>query len=178
MSRKLPVRRPLVQLDARGRVATHGTHEPVRGIFHDTESHDYAGIRDLQGIVAFWGQQARGYGAHLIIDKEGNSALCADFEKVTWHTGGRNTGSVGIELIGFASFTPSLWWARRKQLDKLAKWVAYLNLEYGIPIRLGVNFGWSRHRDQPGQTHTDTGLWLPRNYVLRRAQQYRDNGWQ
>ncbi len=176
-AKRLWVRKPLVQLDARGRVQTHGTHVPIRGIWHDTESHDLAGTRDLEGIVAFWRQQAAGYGAHLIIDKDGNTAQCADFDKVTWHTGGRNTGSIGIELVGFARFVPSVWWTRRKQLDKLAKWIAYLNLEYEIPIRFHVDKGWSGHRDQPAQSHTDPGPWFPKNYVIRRAKQFRANGW-
>lgn len=171
------VRRPRVDYDARGKVATHGPHLPIRGIWHDTESHDYAGIRDLAGIVSFWQNQARGYGAHVIIDKDGNSALCANPNEITWHVGGRNTDSFGIELVGFASFTPKLWFARRAQLDKLARWMAWLNLEYGVPLRFGVNRGWSGHRDQPNADHTDPGSWFPKNYVLRLANKYRKEGW-
>lgn len=171
------VRRPRVDLDCRGEVALHGWHDPVRGIWHDTEGHDLKGIRDLQGVVDFWGNQGRGYGAHLIIDAEGLSALCANPSEITWHTGQRNTGSIGVELIGWASFTQKLWIGRAKQLDKLARWMAWFNLEHDIPIRFNVNRGWSGHRDQPHQTHTDPGRFFPRSFVLSRAAKYRREGW-
>lgn len=171
------VRRPRIDLDALGRVATHGFHVPRRGIWHSTESSDYAGIRDLEGIVAYWGRQGRGLGSHVIIDKAGNSALCVPPGKIAWHVGGRNTGSVGIELIGFARFTPTLWFVRRAQLDKLARWMAWLDFFYGIPLRFGVERGWSGHGGQPNQTHWDPGPWFPKKYVLRLACRYRENGW-
>lgn len=171
------VRQPRVDLDCRGEVATHGWHDPVRGIWHDTESHDLWGIRDLQGVVDYWKSQDRGYGAHLIIDAEGLTALCANPNEVTWHTGMRNTGSYGIELIGLASFTAKLWLGRKKQLDKLARWMAWLNLEHDILLRFGTSYGWSGHRDQPNQTHTDPGRFFPKGRVIRLAQQYRAEGW-
>lgn len=174
------VRRPRVDLDARGMVATHGKHLPHRGIWHDTEGSDAKGIRDLEGVVHFWHEQGRGYGAHIIIDKDGNSALCANPDQITWHTGGRNTSSVGIELIGFAKFTPSLWLVRPAQLDKLARWMAWLNLEWDIPLRDGPNIGWSGHLDQSkitGGSHWDPGYFFPRAYVLRKAIGYRRDGW-
>lgn len=172
------VRRPLVQLDAQGRVIAHGDHDPLRGIWHDTESGDYAGIRDLEGIVSFWvDKQKKGYGAHVIIDKSGNSALCVSPEQIAWHLGGRNTGSVGIELVGFARFTPKIWFARRRQLHKLARWMAWLNLAYKIPLVFDINHGWSGHGDQPKQTHWDPGPGFPRKHVLRLAVKYRAEGW-
>lgn len=175
MSRK--VRRPSVQLDARGRVETHGYHDLTRGIWHDTESHDFSGIRDLEGIVRFWVNQNRGYGAHVIIDRDGNSCLCANPHEITWHTGERNTGSFGVELVGWARFTPRLWLLRPKQLDKLARWMAWVNLEFDVPLSFGINNGWSGHRDQPRQFHSDPGLGFPKGFVLRLANSYRRDGW-
>ena len=169
--------RPRVDLDARGRIETHGNQLVKRGVFHDTESHDAAGIRDLEGIVRFWQGQGLGYGAHLIIDKAGNSALCANPEHITWAVARRNTGSFHIELIGFARFTPKLWRARPAQLEKLARWMAWLNYHYEIPLHFGINYGWSGHRDQPNQTHTDPGRFFPRTRVLRRANELRKSGW-
>jgi hypothetical protein len=175
------VRRPRVQFEARGHIETHGQQHPQFGVWHSTESHDAAGTRDLEGIVNFWKGQGEGLGAHIIIDKDGNSAFCANPTRTTWAVAHHNTGGVHIELVGFAKFAPKAWFLRRKQLDKLARWMAWLNLEYGIPLRLSVNHGWSRHMDQSkayGGDHWDPGHSFPRQYVLQKAQGYRAEGWE
>lgn len=176
------VRRPRIDLDARGRIQTHGKMTPIRGDWHTTECGDATGITELEGVVGFWERQGLGYGAHVIIDKDGNSALCSDLDQVTWHTENRNTGMIGIELIGFARFVPKIWWARRTQLDKLARWIAWINKEYGIPIRFSTSSAWSGHIDQTiaynlPSGHTDPGKWFPKGYVLRLARKYRKQGW-
>lgn len=171
------VRRPRVDVDLRGYVQSHGLDVPKRGVWHDTESSDAAGIRDIQGIADFWHRQDKGYGAHIIIDEEGNSGLCANMDQITWAVANRNTGTVSIELIGFARFVPSVWLARPAQLDKLAKWMAWINLEWDINLRFDVEKGWSGHRDQPNQTHTDPGPWFPKSLVLTKARRYRAEGW-
>lgn len=176
----MSVRRPKIDLDARGIVATHGPHQPLRGVWHDTEGHDAAGIRDLLGVAQFWHGQNLGYGAQVIIDKDGNSALCANPDEIVWCVENHNTGTVSIELIGFASFVPSVWLARPKQLDKLAKWMAWLRLEYGIPLDHNVNKGWSGHADQSkafGGSHYDPGTGFPSKLVLARARHYYKAGW-
>jgi hypothetical protein len=177
MPKRKWVRRPLVQLDARGRVATHGRQTPVRGIWHTTECNDAPGIRELEGVVGFWQRQGRGFGTQLIIDADGNSALCGNPNQLMYGAKGANLGTVHVELIGFARFVPRIWWARLKQLNKLAKWMAWLNLEYGIPLEESTTRGWSGHNDHPAGGHWDPGKWFPRKYVLRKARQFRQNGW-
>lgn len=169
------VRQPRV--DLRGDVDTHGVHSPVRIVIHTTECGDAPGVREMEGVLNFWRRQGQGLGAHVLIDKDGNSALAADFHKITWAVKGANTGSIHFELIGFARFLPPLWWLRLTQLNKLAKWIAYLNLAYGIPIEHSTAAGVAGHREFPGNDHTDPGKWFPMKYVLRRAQQFRDPGW-
>ncbi len=171
------VRRPLVQLDARGRVGVHGIQLPVRLVMHTTESKDYAGVKDLQGVVNWWVNAGDGLGAHIIVDAVGNSALCGNPDQIMWAVAARNTGTVHIELIARASFLPKRWWARILQLNKAAKWAAWLNLEYGIPLRFDINYGISGHKNQPNQTHTDPGLWFPMKYFIRKARKYRERGW-
>ena len=174
------VRRPIIQFDARGQVSTHGLQTPRFGVWHDTESHDAAGIRDLQGIVNFWKGQGLGLGAHLIIDKDGNSAFCVSPTFKTYAVQSHNTGGVHVELVGFAKFSPNMWFLRRKQLDKLAKWMAWLNLEYNIPLHWGVEHGWAGHRAHSkkyGGSHWDPGFGFPSRWVLRRARKYREEGW-
>jgi hypothetical protein len=169
----MAVKRPEVQYDGREHVDSHGAHVPVRIILHDTESHDVAGIKDLRGIAEFWDRQNEGYGAHIGIDKEGNTARYVRDKEIAWHTGGRNTGSLGIELIGFARFGFAGWRVRRRQLDKAARWLAFWSQEYDIPLRPDVERGVSTHRAQSlafrTSTHTDPGLGFPLGSVLRKA---------
>lgn len=174
-SKRRWVRRPRV--DLRGTVETHGPHRPVRIVVHTTECNDAPGVRELEGVLSFWRRQDRGFGAHVLIDKHGNSALAAPFDRITWAVRGANTGSIHFELIGFARFSPQAWWLRLAQLNKLAKWIAYLNKEHGIPIQRSIVAGVAGHREFPGNDHTDPGRFFPWGYVLRRARQFRLNGW-
>ena len=89
----------------------------------------------------------------------------------------RNTGTVHIELIARARFLPTVWWLRLRQLNKAAKWCAWLNMEYGIPLVFDRDAGISGHRDQPNQTHWDPGKGFPMKWLIRRANQFRVNGW-
>lgn len=175
---RTPARRPLVQYDARGYVDTHGHHTPARIVIHTTESHDYPGLVDIKGIVDYWARAGDGLGAHIIIDADGNSAVCGNPDQIMWAVAGRNTGSVHIELIGRARFIPTTWWLRLRQLNKAAKWCAWLNLEYGIPLRFGRDRGISGHRHQPHQTHWDPGTFFPFKYLIAKAVLFRRKGWQ
>ena len=177
-AKRTPARKPLVQYDARGYVDTHGKQKPVRIVIHTTESHDYPGVADMKGIVDYWARTPEGLGAHLIIDAEGNTALCGNPDQVMYAVSRRNTGSVHIELVGRARFIPSIWWTRLKQLNKAAKWCAWLNLEYGIPLQFHVDNGISGHRHQPNQTHWDPGVFFPMKYLIAKAKFFRAKGWQ
>lgn len=171
------VRRPRVDVDLRGLVETHGTHAPVRGVVHDTECGDLPGDAELRGVARFWERQHEGLGAELLIDKDGLSGVCAEPNQICWAVAGRNTGSYHVELIGFARFKGFQWIRRRKQLDKLARHMAWLNLEYGIELRRDPDTGWSGHRDQPHANHTDPGPYFPWALVLAKARKYRRQGW-
>lgn len=172
------VRRPLVQYDARGLVDTHGKQVPVRIVIHTTESDDIAGDVDLRAVANYWSRTPDGLGAHVIVDGDGNSALCGDPSRVMYAVLHRNVGAFHIELIGRAGFLPTVWWLRLKQLNKVAKWCAWIHHEYPlVELVFNVDTGVSGHRDQPGQTHTDPGKWFPMTYLIRRAQQFSANGW-
>lgn len=174
------VRRPHVAYNAVGKIFTHGQMWPVRFIIHSTESHDAAGLKDLEGIVGFWRRQSLGYGAHLVIDSDGNTAICASPEQKTWHTYKRNTGSIGIELVGFARFSPHAWFLRIKQLRELARWLAYYSDLYAIPLRFSTDRGVAGHRHHSkefGGTHWDPGFSFPFGFVIRLAKKYKAHGW-
>src|SRR4051812_2821758 len=121
---------------------THGTHHPVRVVLHDTESHDVAGISDISGIFNFWhtqridGELAK-YGAHYIVDAEGQVGKGGADTAIQYHTGNLNTGSIGVEQVGFASFGRIVWRRRRRrQLFATARVLAHLHGEYGIPLKV------------------------------------------
>lgn len=176
-----PARQPRIQYDGRDLVESHGYHRPIRVVIHDTESHDTAGIKDLQGIAEFWRRQGKGYGAHIGIDADGNSALYVDADEIAWHTGGRNTASLGAELIGFARFTRLRWFGRPAQLHKLARWLAYWNKKWGVPLEIHVERGISTHKMQSDafhtSTHQDPGEGFPLRMIVWLAKRYRKLGW-
>jgi len=163
-------------------VATHGIHTPVRGIIHETISGNATGRSDIIGVGAFWQRQGLGYGAHIGLDTEGNSGKYAGLGMITWHTGGRNTGSLGFELVGGKNMDRAAWWklGRGRQLHQMAKWMAFCNKEFGIPLRWDVERGWSSHFMQSkafGTTdHTDAEF-LPKKRLMLAAKCYRRLGW-
>lgn len=168
------VNAPRIAYDARGLVATHGPMTPERIVLHDTESHDAAGIRDLEGIATYWHGVPWGPGAHRIVDRDGNVALCAPDAKIAYHVENHNAGSLGLEIVGFASFLPSVWLLRKTQLEIVARQVAWWSAAYAIPLRLDVDQGVSTHAMQSRAyrgTHTDPGSAFPLDRVLARARE-------
>ncbi len=164
---------------------THGEMGlPVRVILHDTECGDAAGISELEGVVGFWLRGAEKDGAHFIVDADGNVAQCGRPTELMYHAGGLNTGSVGIEQIGFAHFTEADWLRRPAQLDKVARLLAWLHTEYRIPLEVPArqgankpNVGVMTHamvsRFEPGSLgHTDPGSGYPIAHVLNIAKAY------
>lgn len=170
---------PPVAYDGRALVAAHGTHTPRRIVLHDTESHDVAGITDLSGIARFWHSQGLGYGAHVGVDKEGLSARYVSDTRIGWHVANRNTGSLGVEQIGFASFPLAVWWTRPRQLRTVARWLAYWSDRYSIPLRVDVDNGVSTHAMQSkayGGSHYDPGAGYPLRFVVQLARTYQRFG--
>jgi hypothetical protein len=98
-----------------------------------------------------------------------------------FHAGGLNTGSVGIEQIGFASFTEKDWTARHDQLIKVAKLLAWLHHEYRIPLVVPAEQGPGKlmagvmthamvSRFEPASLgHTDPGSGYPLGQVIKIA---------
>lgn len=179
MSRRT-LHEPSVQYEAHNAII-HGAMVPKRVVLHDTESHDTKGITDISGIYDFWQRQGKGYGAHLVIDKDGNSGISAyGFDKVMWHVENYNTGSIGIEQIGFASYTKLIWSrSHQKQIIKVARWLAWIHHRYGVPLTHSLQ-GVCTHADVGAagidpSGHTDPGanypirmlLWLANRYVKR-----------
>jgi hypothetical protein len=171
-SQTVNVPEPRVDYDGRPLVASHGPHKPVRIHLHDTESHDAAGIRDLAGIAAYWHGVSWGPGAHVGVDAEGLSARYVNDGEVAYHTARRNTGALGIEIVGFASFLPSVWLARPAQLETVAQWLAHWSSAWRIPLSRSTEFGVSTHAEQSrkyGGDHYDPGRFFPVDKLIARA---------
>lgn len=173
------VRKPHVAVNAIGRMATHGRQRPRRVILHSTESNDAAGLGDITGIFDFWRRQGRGYGAHVIIDRDGNAGQGAYGNQIVWATYGANTGSLQIEIVGRAKWSRYDWLhpQRRRQLNEVAKWCAWWSTIYGIPLLASTERGVCGHRDFPQGGHWDPGPGFPMWWVRRRARHYKRNGW-
>ena len=186
MPKLVPIHKPSISYHAPKGALTHGfMGNPVRIVLHDTESHDEKGIGDIEGIVNFWMGGPDKLGSQFIVDEEGNIGQCGEPTELMFHTGGANTGSVGIEQIGFARFTKQTWEAEERigQLVKVAKLLAWLHTEYHIPLRISTVSGVSTHAMQSkihpeSLGHTDPGTGYPLADVLGMALGYvRAGGW-
>lgn len=174
------VKRPTIELDARGLVSSHGGQSPYRIVLHSTESPNYIGTQDLYGIASYWRRQGDGLGAHLTIDGDGLTALNINERELGYHTYRRNTNSLGIEQIGYAKWTRAEWMSHPAQLRKVAQWLAYWSKEFDIPLSRNVEHGVSTHNDQSqliGGGHWDPGPGYPFDYVLSLAREYKKTGW-
>jgi len=188
VARHKSVHQPRIQYDGRHLVDSHGTHRPVRVIIHETISHDAPGTLDLAGVAGFWNRQRNpngtraGYGSQIGVDGDGNSARYVDDHLVAWHTGGRNTGSLGIELVSMKWMDNLKWWlGRPKQMRKVAKWMAHYHKKFGIPFVWDVERGFSTHYMQskafPASTNHTDGQFLPKGRLMRLAKRYAREGW-
>lgn len=184
-----PVRRPYerVQMEVRNH-SERSTSRPSLVVLHDTESHDATkSIRDLESIGAWFDNPQAEASAHVCVDGDGYSARYVHDSDKAWHCGAYNSASLGIEQVGFASFTKVLWKRnKRRQLRKVAKYIAYWSWKYGIPIRKGAvsngfvsRAGIVTHAQlgRLGGGHHDPGPHYPFWLVLRMARWYRKHGW-
>ncbi len=160
--------------------AKHGYMEPVRVVLHDTEGHDAPGTGDITGIWSFWKNQGEGYDVHFIVDSDGNIGQSGSIYDLFYHCGGLNTGSIGIEQVGFASFTQLMWSRkRRRQLFAVARLLAWLHTKIGLPLSVPADVhaaGVVTHAmvskvEPMSMGHTDPGAGYPLGMVLFLARQ-------
>lgn len=166
--------------------------DPVRVILHDTESHDAEGTGDITGILAGWrsAEPRLGYlpGAHFIVDEDGNVGKVAPPTAVLNGAGGLNTGSIHIEIIGFASFDEGDWLGRTAQMDTVARLLAWAHVQHNIPLAVpapqgdglpmhGVMTHAMVSRFSPQSLgHTDPGVGFPTGREIKLARSYVDAG--
>lgn len=188
-AKRQPVRRPYETIVAgvRNQSSRNGT-KPRLIVLHDTESHDRPGQSDLASLVAWFDNPVAQASAHVIVDGEGKSAQCVPDSEKAWHCMDFNSISLGIEQVGFATFTQSLWNRnKRAQLLKVAKYIAFWSKKYGIPIQQ-AKVGKAGQVWTPGITthaalglsgggHHDPGQGYPFRAVLRASKYYKNAGW-
>lgn len=188
------VKRPHVDVDLSPYFQAEEPRTAVKDLIvcHETVSYNRVGLGDITGVAAFL--DSRQLEIHGIIDAEGHSAWSInDQRRIYDHALGGNTNrrSVGFELVSEIPFLKTnllrreAWQARkrRKQLDKLAQWCAWLHVTEGIPLRYsdaseaGITSHWDVSRTYlGGHGHWDCwpihrGGHFPILYVIRKAEQ-------
>lgn len=179
------IRRPRVDVPLA--YTAHGHHPKSLIVLHETISPDYPGLKDIVGVGGYLGHV--GYGIHIITDFEGNSGAVAPQEEtaIFYHASSNavvqaNTRGIGIEQIGY---TTSNWWKRTKQLNKTARWCAYLCKKHGIPPVYDPNChtGICGHADVTRAAHVAGGHTdctypaYPTKWVAAAAKTYMRLGW-
>lgn len=188
------MRRPRVDVDLRpyfqGEDRGHVRKELI--VLHETVSHDKPGLSDITAPAAFL--DSTGLEIHGIIDGEGHSGWAYDRRAIYDHaasgSGNVNTRSIGFEQVSdipmldtkaerIAAWDPK--GPRRKQLDKVAEWCAWLHFAEGIPLKYsdgrasGITSHWSVSKTfLGGDGHWDCwpkhkGGHYPILYVIRKA---------
>jgi len=190
------IRRPGVDVDLRPffRGEEHGHARKTLIVLHETVSHNRPGTGDVAGVAGF--MDATGLEIHGIVDAEGHSAWCFDPTAIYDHAasgaGRVNTRAIGFELVSEIPFERSkarrrgLWEheSRRRQLDTVARWIAWLAQELDtVPLRFsqsdrpGITTHWNvSRRYLGGRGHWDChpthqGGHFPALYVVHKAQQ-------
>ncbi len=181
----MKVRRPRV--DVKLSYDNHGVSPKRYIVLHQTISPDYAGVKDIAGVGEYL--KHVGYAIHCIVDAEGNSAAVsvADESAIYWHCQGLNTNSIGIEQVSYKTGERGYWWKRPKQLNKVARWIAYYSRQHGIKIQwdpgLVLGSGIVGHADVTKAQHIFGGhtdcQWpnYPTKFVITLAKMYAKFGW-
>lgn len=193
------VARPVVDIDLRpyfkGEESGHSVKTLI--VLHETISYNKPGVIDIKNPAAY--MDSVGYEVHGFIDREAHSAWCFDHDAIYDHAasgeGMVNTRSIGFELVSEIPLMPSIlrydaWKKRRKQLDKVAHWCAWLNQAYDIPLKYsdsglfspGITTHWDvSQKWLAGHGHWDCwpkhkGGYFPVLYIVSKAQQIREGG--
>ncbi len=161
-------------------------------VCHETVSHNVKGLGDIRGVADF--MDRNGVEVHGIIDMEGNVGWTYDRRAIYDHCASGscnvNTRSVGFELVSEIPFLDTnakrkMAWlsdARKRQLNTLARWCAWLSTVEKIPLRYsngkysGITTHWSVSQAcLGGKGHWDCypihkGGHFPVLYVIEEAQ--------
>lgn len=144
-------------------------------IIHTTQGHNREGVSDLVGLAGWFDNPGSQASSHLGIDQEGNCVRMVPDAEKAWTSGGWNSRSLNIELVGFAEWGNRFWRHEyRKGLNRAAKAVAEWSIKYRIPIRKRAGDGVCGHVDISGPGgHWDPGPGFPWKTFLLLARLWR-----
>jgi len=161
-------------------------------VLHATELPNEPGIRDLRRLASFFARSA--LATQVANDAAGNSSRMVADDRLVYHATYWNPTTVGIEQMGYSSYTREQWTDRRPQLDSTARWVAYWARSYRIPIRRcvvsGIRYskrkrvvageivkrGVCSHAQLDPRNRDDPGPGYPWGYVLAKAREIAASG--
>lgn len=156
----------------------HGQQTPARIVLHSTES--YA---PPTSYGSFWEKQGQGYGAQIVVGKDGSIVRYVPDTQSAWGTGGNNTGTLNIEMVGSAHDSRDAWRQNPAQLQTVAAVIAGWSKAYNIPIELdpstrgGVSTHAMNSKLYPAsEGHWDPGPGFPLGLVIAQARVYADQG--
>lgn len=153
----------------------HGTQVPQRIVLHATD-----GTGSGPGVASGW-LSARNkdgspqlYGSQVIINQDGTITRVVPDDQVAWSTGGNNTGTLAIEIVGKASQSRNDWMGNPRQLRAVAAQIGQWTKQYGIPFTFSTDKGISTHAMNSrlysaSEGHSDPGVSFPLSYVLHLA---------
>lgn len=160
----------------------HGT-KPVLIVIHDTEGGNVPNSsRDLAGLGDYFDRISTQASSHVAVDEDGNSARYVPDSQKAWTQAFYNPWCLSIEQIGFATDD---WNGAKKerQLQEVARWIAWWSKEHGIPIRAATvtrdgritKSGVKQHRSlgNLGGGHHDVAHDYPTSKVLAYARKHR-----
>ena len=121
-------------------------------VIHDTESDNIDGVESW-----FENGSPQEAGAHIGISRFGETRQWALLDQLVYHAVGANSESIGIEVCGYASFSPTRWLVRRNQRIATAKAVARLCYHFSLgEPKSGYTV--KAHADFPQGGHNDPGI--------------------
>jgi N-acetyl-anhydromuramyl-L-alanine amidase AmpD len=148
-------------------------------VLHSTESANYDGKRDLEGVAGWFANPASQVSCHVIVDNDGHSARCVADSRKAWHCSAYNSASLGIEQIGYAADGEDAWRRKDDELREAARWIAAWSIRHEIPIQKAevtrghvTRAGITTHKalGELGGNHSDPGAY-PFDHVLRLARE-------
>lgn len=150
-------------------VPTYGAQAPTRIIVHTADQDG-----DPASLISVWKNQGKGYGSTIAIGKDGQVVRFTPDAQTSYSTGGANTGTLSIELMGNQNFTAAQWAARPAELAAAARVIAGWSTAYKIPIKLSTDKGISTHAMQSAlhpesENHQDPGVGFPMHELLINA---------
>jgi N-acetyl-anhydromuramyl-L-alanine amidase AmpD len=157
--------------------SSRGGAKIVRIVLHSTESHNRAGLSDVDSILSWFDNPGSDASSSVIVDDEAISAQCVPDSYKPWTQAFYNPGSLSIEMIGFAAQGKKDW--TDEQVEKVAKYIAYWSKKYDIPIKVSTSHGVCTHKmlGAAGGGHVDPGPNFPLERALDRARTLARTGW-